>query len=94
MVQGLVFFGHGPVCSLVFTCRSIAMDDSSLDFDIPGRELAVAAEALYLANLMIVRDGGFPPLLLEPIDFGALYMQQAAANADDQSPAIAAEGNA
>lgn len=25
-----------------------------------------------------VQDGGFPPLLLEPIDFGALYMQQAA----------------
>jgi preprotein translocase subunit SecB len=24
-----------------------------------------------------VRDGGFPPLLLEPIDFGQLYMQQA-----------------
>src|SRR3546814_19261760 len=24
-----------------------------------------------------VRDGGFPPLLLEPIAFGALYMQQA-----------------
>lgn len=23
-----------------------------------------------------IRDGGFPPLLLEPIDFGALYMQQ------------------
>ena len=26
-----------------------------------------------------VRDGGFPPLLLEPIDFGQLYMQQAQA---------------
>lgn len=26
-----------------------------------------------------VRDGGFPPLLLEPIDFGALYLQQAEA---------------
>jgi preprotein translocase subunit SecB len=26
-----------------------------------------------------VRDGGFPPLLLEPIDFGALYLQQAQA---------------
>src|SRR3546814_12614373 len=26
-----------------------------------------------------VRDGGFPPLLLEPIDFGALYMHQAEA---------------
>jgi preprotein translocase subunit SecB len=25
------------------------------------------------------RDGGFPPLLLEPIDFGALYLQQQAA---------------
>jgi preprotein translocase subunit SecB len=25
-----------------------------------------------------VRDGGFPPLMLEPIDFGALYLQQAA----------------
>jgi preprotein translocase subunit SecB len=26
-----------------------------------------------------VRDGGFPPLMLDPIDFGALYMQQAEA---------------
>ncbi len=26
-----------------------------------------------------VRDGGFTPLLLEPIDFGALYLQQAEA---------------
>ncbi|MEN2785553.1 protein-export chaperone SecB [Sphingomonas qilianensis] len=26
-----------------------------------------------------VRDGGFPPLLLEPIDFAALYQQQAQA---------------
>jgi len=25
-----------------------------------------------------VRDGGFPALMLEPIDFGALYLQQAA----------------
>ena len=24
-----------------------------------------------------IRDGGFPPLLLDPIDFGALYRQQA-----------------
>ena len=28
-----------------------------------------------------VRDGGFPPLLLDPIDFAQLYMQQAEANA-------------
>jgi preprotein translocase subunit SecB len=25
-----------------------------------------------------VRDGGFPPLMLDPIDFGALYLQQLA----------------
>ena len=24
-----------------------------------------------------IRDGGFPPLLLDPIDFGGLYLQQA-----------------
>jgi preprotein translocase subunit SecB len=39
-----------------------------------------------------VRDGGFPPLMLEPIDFGALYMQQAAQNEAMTSAAI--EGNA
>ncbi len=25
-----------------------------------------------------IRDGGFPPLLLDPIDFGQLYMERAA----------------
>ncbi|MBB5685172.1 protein-export chaperone SecB [Sphingobium boeckii] len=40
-----------------------------------------------------VRDGGFPPLLLEPIDFGALYMSQlqgqqdALANAEPEGQA-------
>jgi preprotein translocase subunit SecB len=36
-----------------------------------------------------VQSGGFPPLMLEPIDFGALYMQQAA-----QAQAQAAAGQA
>ena len=36
-----------------------------------------------------VIDGGFPPLLLEPFDFGALYMQQAA-----QGQAEGGEGQA
>ncbi|HEU0044566.1 protein-export chaperone SecB [Sphingomonas sp.] len=31
-----------------------------------------------------VRDGGFPPLLLEPIDFGQLYLQQQAAQDEGQ----------
>jgi preprotein translocase subunit SecB len=39
-----------------------------------------------------VRDGGFPPLLLDPIDFGALYMQQAQAALDQANTPAA--GNA
>ncbi|MGN6277943.1 MAG: protein-export chaperone SecB [Sphingomonas sp.] len=33
-----------------------------------------------------IRDGGFPPLLLEPIDFNGLYVQQAAARAQGGEP--------
>ena len=32
-----------------------------------------------------VRDGGFPPLLIEPIDFAQLYIQQAEAQAQGAS---------
>lgn len=37
-----------------------------------------------------VRDGGFPPLLLEPIDFHGLYMQQA----EQQGEGMGAAGTA
>jgi preprotein translocase subunit SecB len=40
-----------------------------------------------------VRDGGFPPLMLDPIDFGALFMEQAELAAQ-QAAAEGAEGNA
>lgn len=40
------------------------MENSELDFNIPGRELAVAAEALYLANLMLIPGAGFVILLV------------------------------
>ncbi|MBM3502615.1 MAG: protein-export chaperone SecB [Alphaproteobacteria bacterium] len=38
-----------------------------------------------LANL--TRDGGFPPLMLDPIDFAAMYRQQAAAAAPTEAAA-------
>jgi len=38
-----------------------------------------------------VRAGGFPPLLLEPIDFNGLYMQQAEARAQQEAGTV---GNA
>ena len=40
------------------------------------------------------RAGGFPPLLLEPIDFGSLYMAQQAQGAGGQGAAAPALGNA
>ena len=33
-----------------------------------------------------VRDGGFPPLMLEPIDFNGLYMQQLAGQQGEGAP--------
>ena len=39
-----------------------------------------------------VRDGGFPPLMLDPIDFGSLYLQQL--QAKEQAEAEGAAGNA
>ncbi|MBY8828125.1 protein-export chaperone SecB [Hephaestia mangrovi] len=42
-----------------------------------------------------IRDGGFPPLLLEPIDFNGLYVQQAAQRAQAGEPtSIEGIGNA
>ena len=36
------------------------------------------------------RDAGFPPLMLDPMDFGALYQQQLAARAQEQQQGAAA----
>lgn len=33
----------------------------------------------------VTRDGGYPPLLLEPIDFAAMYRRQAADTAEENS---------
>ena len=42
-----------------------------------------------------VRDGGFPPLMLDPIDFNGLYLQQLQARAaEEQQGDVPATGNA
>jgi preprotein translocase subunit SecB len=41
-----------------------------------------------------IRDGGFPPLLLEPIDFNGLYVQQAAQRAQGEPASIEGAGQA
>ena len=39
----------------------------------------------------MVQDGGFPPLMLDPIDFGSLYMQRAAQAEAEGGEYIASE---
>jgi len=41
-----------------------------------------------------VRDAGFPPLLLEPVDFNGIYLQQLAAAAQQGEGEAAPAGNA
>ena len=59
----------------------VARDDQAGAFIVTGYEEArrVVADT--------IRDGGFPPLVLEPIDFGQLYLQQAQAQAAAGEPA-------
>lgn len=42
----------------------------------------------------VVRDTGFPPIMLEPVDFNGLYMQQLAAQQQEESGEGAPIGNA
>ena len=35
--------------------------------------------------LDLTREGGFPPLALDPLDFGALYLQQRQQQAEGQT---------
>jgi preprotein translocase subunit SecB len=34
----------------------------------------------------VIRDGGFPPLMLDPIDFGRLYAQNLARQQSEAQP--------
>jgi preprotein translocase subunit SecB len=69
-------------------CGLIGMRNLS-DPDKHGFTYAGAPSLLFpFARRVIsdaVRDAGFPPLLLEPVDFGGIYQQQLAAQAEAQS---------
>lgn len=74
--QGVAFQVELSYAGL-FGLRNIALEQAQpfLYAEAPALLFPFARRVLADA----VRDGGFPPLLLEPIDFGALYMQQAQA---------------
>ena len=74
----------------LFAIRNVPEDQ------LPPFLLAEAPRLLFPFARQIVsnavRDGGFPPLMLEPIDFGALYLQQL--EAQEQSALGEAAGQA
>lgn len=74
--EGQVAFQVELVYAGLFGIRNVPADQ------IPPFLLAEAPRILFpFARRVLsdaVRDGGFPPLMLEPIDFAQLYMQQQA----------------
>lgn len=65
----------------LFGLRNVAPDQAQPFLFAEAPRLLFPFARRVLADA--VRDGGFPPLMLEPIDFGALYMQQAAQGQQD-----------
>lgn len=63
----------------LFGLRNIPADQVQPFLLIEGPRLMFPFARRVLADA--VRDGGFQPLILEPIDFGAVYMQQTNAQA-------------
>jgi preprotein translocase subunit SecB len=74
----------------LFGLRNIPEDQMQMFLLAEGPRIIFPFARRVLADA--VRDGGFQPLMLEPIDFGALYMQQAEAAAAEAMP-LTAEGN-
>ena len=75
--QGLLLFGFELVYAGVFRVQNVPADSLQpvVLIECPRLLFPFAREIIATA----VRNGGFPPLLLEPIDFVALYRQRLAA---------------
>lgn len=72
-------------CALVLVAESVAQEDLEplLLVEIPHQLFPFARGLISEAS----RDGGFPPLLINPIDFGKLYQQQRAQKAAGEAAA-------
>lgn len=84
------FLSELQYCALVVVAESVAQDDLEplLLVDIPHHLFPFARALISSAT----RDGGFPPLLINPIDFGKLYEQQKAQRAAGQAAAAETAG--
>ena len=75
----------------LFGLRNIPQDQMQMFLLAEGPRIIFPFARRVLADA--VRDGGFQPLMLEPVDFGALYLQQAEAAAAEAMP-LTTQGNA
>jgi len=75
--QGMLLFGFELMYSGVFRIVNVPPDSlqPTIMIECPRLLFPFAREIVATAT----RNGGFPPLLLEPIDFGGLYRQRLAA---------------
>jgi preprotein translocase subunit SecB len=75
--QGMLLFGFELTFSGVFRIQNVPADSLQpiVLIECPRLLFPFAREIIATAT----RNGGFPPLLLEPIDFVALYHQRMAA---------------
>ena len=76
-VQGLLLFGFELVFAGIFRIQNIPPDSMqpAVLIECPRLLFPFAREIV----ATVVRNGGFPPLLLDPIDFVSLYRQRLAA---------------
>ncbi len=76
-VQGMVLFGFELVFAGAFRIQNVPAESLQpiVMIECPRLLFPFAREIVATA----VRNGGFPPLLLEPIDFVSLYRQRLAA---------------
>jgi preprotein translocase subunit SecB len=82
--QGLLLFGLELVFAGIFRIQNIPADSVQPFVLIECPRLLFPFAREIIATL--TRNGGFPPLLLNPIDFVALYRQRMAAAQPAQQP--------
>ena len=94
---------YAPVAGSVVPVSSLAVAELAKCYENVFRAVNIAPETLHFVIMVecprllfpfarqivadLVRNGGFPPLYIDPIDFIALYRQKAAENAANQGMA-------
>jgi preprotein translocase subunit SecB len=82
--QGMVMFGFELMYAGVFRIVNVPPDSMqpAVMIECPRLLFPFAREIIATAT----RNGGFPPLLLEPIDFAGLYRQRIGMGASPEAP--------